>query len=455
MMASTEDADAGLLLHFGGGGGGAGRISQVSGNNNMDGKQRKEGEQQQHHGKPMYSTTAAGVSTSATRSCAVVASPSNSTDGSTNDSAKKSYESTQSSSFTDMNDSANKEIISRASDVKLTNRNGDESGKSSGSNQQQSEGGDDAKKSGSSIKKKKKKKDKSRRGKKSGMNRKAMMARDTTVHALRTLRSIVFQKENNISNPFPIERKGRQVTNDLQFEDAPEPVDHARLRQHHSSDYASKIRPPFGYFSIHPSSLSLHSESAVRHFYPLTINLMGGARQEPQLHVDLDHQQTNTRYHEQHRQEHLSYTQHPSLQNHPPSVFNNAFATDPTPGHHGSIAQMHQPHMATVNYAQHHPQMQQAHQAQMSQQHQAHLQQQRHQHSGMIPGTTHHPLVNTPTNHLPTTRVPGLTYEQQAALLHQYQQQTQHQNGRPPPFLEYAAAFVKRQQLQQQQQQQQ
>ena len=448
MAPKDKEGDAGLLLHFGGGGG------RTLVNGSMEAKQQ----QQQQPVKGSSAT--ASASASATSSAR--ASPANSADdnGSPNGSTSRNGDSVKSNNtHSDTADNASNVKSNSSVVIKSASKNGGKSG--NGSSKYHHSKGHGHPKTGFSIKKKKKR-DKSRdksssRSKKRGMNREARMATDTTVNTLKTLRSVVFQRESYISNPVPTVGH-RRVVNDFQFEDAPEVVDHARLKQHHSSESGSKTRPPFGYFSIHPSSLSLHPETAVRHYYPLTIHMMGDSlHQYPhqQLHQH-QHQQENIKQHQHHhqQQEQPNHKQHPTLQVFPHPGFRTGFTgSDPSPGHHGGMAQLPHPNMVAMNHPQHHPQLQQA---QMSQQHhvQLHHQHQRHQHPGMSPGTTQHPLVNIPTKHLPTNLVPGLTPQQQTALHHQYQQQAQHQHGRPPSFLEYAAAFVKRQQVQQQQQQQ-
>ena len=114
---------------------------------------------------------------------------------------------------------------------------------------------------GGSIKKKKK-------GSRRRKDNEIYKATDTSINARRQLSDLVIQKENNIVKSPRAREAARLPIAEGQFDNAPEVSDIAQLRQFHSSNAGGLAHPPFGFFSLHPSTLSLHPLSAVHLFYP-------------------------------------------------------------------------------------------------------------------------------------------------------------------------------------------
>jgi hypothetical protein len=94
-------------------------------------------------------------------------------------------------------------------------------------------------------------------------------ATDTSLNAQRQLNSVVFQNDSNIVKTAMPKGAARLVVAEGQFDNAPEMADLVQLRQYHSSNSGAMTHPPFGFFSLHPSTLSLHPLSAVHLFYPM------------------------------------------------------------------------------------------------------------------------------------------------------------------------------------------
>lgn len=150
----------------------------------------------------------------------------------------------------------------------------------------------------------------SKKKKKGGRKRKEneiYKATDTIINAENQLASILFQKASYVVKI--VARKGRTKPHPVshhQFEDAAEAVD-PLLRQNRA-DSLGVGRPPFGYYSLHPSTLMLHPPHAVHHYYPATPMMFNAWMRSPPLtsNVASNHSQpqlhhsNNLLHHHQH-----------------------------------------------------------------------------------------------------------------------------------------------------------